>query len=270
MIILIFIIIRNRLFVPLFRNRYVFIFMLVCLLTGTALTSFAQENPVSTRAIPTPVGTSKIWGQIDGIGIEGMVQGPATEVAPLQVACVFEYTEGDIFTSPALPAELNGMVHLDNALNGLITEIRRSGKFSGHAFETLLITPPTGTISADKLLLIGLGDRYAFTPDLMKEVGVVSMREALRMGVSHYAFAADLKDAGIASPTAMVAGNIVRGAISAYKTQSYLKEKGMGGFTPVTKLTMLAGMNFFEDAGEGIKLAISEFTSASGTSLNSN
>jgi len=85
------------------------------------------------------------------------------------------------------------------------------------------------------------------------------MREALRLGVSHYAVAADLKDAGIASPTAAVAGKIVQGAVSAYQTQSYLKEKGMGSFTPLTKLTLLAGMNFFEDAGEGIKAAIAEF-----------
>ena len=252
-------IIRNRLFVFVSRNTLLYFMVLVCFLSGTALKTFAQTSSASTTVKKTPVNTSKIWGQIDGISIEGMVQGPATEVAPLQVACVFEYVEGDLFTAPALPAEYNGMVHLDKALNGLITEIRRSGKFSGHAFETLLITPPKGAISADRLLLIGLGDRNAFTPDLMKEVGVVSMREALRLGVTHYAFAADVKDGGIESPTALVSANVVRGAISAYKTQSFLKEKGMGSFTPLTKLTLLAGMNFFEDAGEGIKAAISEF-----------
>ena len=253
-------IITNRSFALVSRNTHLFFTVLVCILSCTTVKTFSQESSVNTTVKQTPVGTSKIWGQVDGISIEGMVQGPATEVAPLQIACVFEYTEGDIFTSPpALPAALNGMVHLDKALNGLITEIRKSGKFSGHAFETLLITPPKGTISADRLLLIGLGDRNSFSPDLMKEVGVVSMREALRLGVSHYAVAADLKDAGIASPTAAVAGKIVQGAVSAYQTQSYLKEKGMGSFTPLTKLTLLAGMNFFEDAGEGIKAAIAEF-----------
>jgi hypothetical protein len=215
---------------------------------------------MNTTLIQPSVGTSKIWGQIDGISIEGMVQGPATEVTPLQIACVFEYTEGDIFLSPpALPPELNGMVHLDKALNGLITEIRRTGKFSGHALETLLITPTSGTISASRLLLIGLGNRNSFNPDLMKEVSVVAMREALRLNVDHYAFAADIKDAGIVSPTSVVAFNIVRGAISACRTQHFLKTKGMGGFTPPTKITLLSGMNYFLDSGEGIKAAISEF-----------
>src|ERR1700722_10646275 len=58
--------------------------------------AFAQEL--------TKQGTSKTWGKIDGVAIEGMVEGPSTEATPLQVACVFEYTEGDIFKSPpALP-----------------------------------------------------------------------------------------------------------------------------------------------------------------------
>jgi hypothetical protein len=236
-----------------------YVIALVCVLFGVTIKTFAQTDSVQATKNPTPVGTSKIWGQINGINIEGMVQGPATEVAPLQVACVFEYTEGDIYNSPpALPAASNGMVHLDQALNGLITEIRRTGQFSGHALETLLIIPPKGAISAQKLLLIGLGDRNAFNPDNMKAVGAVSMREALRLGVKHYAIAADIKDAGISSPTALVAGNIVRGAIAAYQTQTYLKTKGMGDFTPLTKLTLLAGMNFFVDAGGGITEAITE------------
>jgi len=238
------------------KNR--FFIVLVCILSSVTVKTFAQTNTTSTTMKPTPVGTSKIWGKVDGINIEAMVQGPATEVASLQVACVFEYTEGDIFNPPALPAELNGMVHLDQALHGLITEIRRSGQFAGHAFETLLIIPPTGLISAKKLLLIGLGDRNAFNAEIMKEVGVVAMREALRLNINHLAIAADIKDAGIASPTGLVAGNLVRGAISAYRTQSYLQSKGMGSFVPLTRLTLLAGMSFFNDAGEGIKAAILE------------
>ena len=241
--------------------KNLFVMVLVCILSSATVKTFAQKNTTSSTMKPTPVGTSKIWGKVDGINIEAMVQGPATEVASLQVACVFEYTEGDIFNPPALPAELNGMVHLDQALHGLITEIRRTGQFSGHAFETILIVPPTGLISAKKLLLIGLGDRNAFTPDLMKGVGVVAMREALRLGIDHLAIAADIKDGGIASPTGLVAGNLVRGAISGYRTQTYLQSKSMGSFVPLTKLTLLAGMSFFNDAGEGIKAAIVEVQS---------
>ena len=69
----------------------------------------------------------------------------------MQIVCLFEYTEGDIFNPPALPKELNGMVHVDEALHGLITELRKSRKFSGYRYETLLIDPPANTIPAKKL-----------------------------------------------------------------------------------------------------------------------
>jgi hypothetical protein len=205
-------------------------------------------------------GTSKIWGKIDGVAIEGMVEGPSTESTPLQVACVFEYTEGDIFKSPpALPPAANGMVHLDEALGGIITDIRKTGKFTGHAYETILITPPPGKILAKRLLLIGLGDRTKFTPEMMIGVASVAMREALRLGVSSYALASDLKDGGIDSPTAVVAGYEVTGSFEAYRTQAYLKSKKMANYTPLTKVTFLAGQAFFTTAGEGIEQAIATF-----------
>jgi hypothetical protein len=208
----------------------------------------------------TPVGTSKIWGTVDHIAIEGLVEGPSTAKAPLQVACVFEYTEGDIYNSPpALPPAVNGMVHLDEAFKGLITDIRKSGKFKGHAFETILITPPAGTISAKKLLIIGLGDRNSFKPGMMADVGSVALREALKLGVTYFAFASDLKDGGIDSPTADVADDITKGVIQAYRTEEYLKGKGMATYKPLEKVILLAGPSFFITAGEGIKAAIATY-----------
>jgi hypothetical protein len=217
-------------------------------ITGT--TAFAQQT--------TAIGTAKIWGTVDGVSIEGVVQGPSAQVSDLQVACVFEYTEGDIFNSPpALPAALNGLVHLDHDMKGLLTEIRKSGKFLGHANETLLITPPKGTIGGKRLLLIGLGDRNKFAPELMTGVGSVAMREALKLGVNNFSFASDLKDAGIDSPTALVAGNVVKGIFEAYRTQVWLKDKQMATVKPISKVILLAGPAFFTTAGEGIQEAIS-------------
>lgn len=216
--------------------------------TGTP--AFAQAT--------TAIGTAKVWGTVDGVAIEGVVQGPSAQVSDLQVACVFEYTEGDIFNSPpALPPALNGLVHLDQDMKGLLTEIRKSGKFLGHANETLLITPPKGTIGGKHLLLIGLGDRNKFNADLMTGVGSVAMREALKLGVNNFSFASDLKDAGIDSPTALVAGNVVRGIFGAYRAQLWLKEKQMVQVKPISKVILLAGPAFFTTAGEGIQEAIS-------------
>lgn len=242
------------------RIAILFLFTLFC---GVGR-SQAQQAPATGQV--AAVGTTKVWGQVDGIAFEGLVQGPAAAEAPLQVACVFEYTEGDIFNSPpALPAALNGLVHLDHALNGLLTELRKTGRFSGHALETIVITPPAGTLKAGKLLLIGLGDRNSFNAALMTQVGSVALREALNLGVDHFAFASDLKDAGIDSPTALVAGNVTRGIITAYRTEAFLRQKQMASYKPIVKVTLLAGPAFFATAGEGIRDALASFPDRSGT-----
>ncbi|TWR29631.1 peptidase M17 [Mucilaginibacter pallidiroseus] len=202
----------------------------------------------------TPINTYNVLGNASGLTIAAKVQSPSAQATPLQIICVFEYTEGDIFNSPpALPRNLNGMVHVDEALKGLITDLRQSGKFAGHAFETLLITPADNSIPAKKLLLIGLGDRKNFNPDLMTEVGRIGMREALRLGVNSYSHASDLKDAGIDSPTGTVAVNVVKGALDAYETEKYLQSKAMAKAPTVKQVTLLAGPAFFTPSGDAVK-----------------
>ncbi len=217
----------------------------------------AQAGTLAQKKVA--IGTSTLWGAIDGLSIEGLVQGPSAAVSDLQVACVFEYTEGDIFISPpALPAALNGLVHLDEALQGILTEIRKSGKFNGHTLETILLTPTqSNNLGSKQLLLIGLGKREKFNAELMKDVAHVAMREALRLGVSNFSFASDLKDAGVDSPTALIAENVVLGSIDAFRTQRWLAERNMDQTPVLNKITLLAGPAFFETAGEGIKKAIS-------------
>ena len=230
---------------------------LIIAVLAFSASGFAQTTTTAASKT-TAIGTSRNWGTVDGISMIGLVQGPSSADTQLQVACVFEYTDGDIFNAPALPASLNGLVHLDEALKGELTNIRKSGQFQGHSLETLLITPSAGSMSAKKLLLIGLGDRNKFTPDLMTYVGEVAAREALRLGVTHFAFASDLKDAGIDSPTALVAGNVVRGIVHANRSENYLKEHKLSTTKKIEKVYLLAGPLFFETAGDGISEAIAE------------
>jgi hypothetical protein len=107
-------------------------------------------------------------------------------------------------------------------------------------------------------LLIGLGDRNNFDAELMKKVGSVAMREALRLKVQTLSFASDIKDAGIDSPTALVAGNVVLGAFEAYRAQAYLNAQHVSEKMAVKKLILLAGPSFFTVAGSGIKEAIDQ------------
>ena len=89
---------------------------------------FISVSPSLKAADSLPaLGTVSQLGRVYGVEIETAVQSPSAQKTPLQVVCLFEYTEGDIFNSPpALPKALNGMVHVDEALNGLITDLRKA------------------------------------------------------------------------------------------------------------------------------------------------
>lgn len=216
---------------------------------ATAFLTFATPRAAAEGTPPklAAIGTEAKVGRVDGLTVKVRVQAPSTQQTPLQVACVFEYVEGDIVNPPALPAAVNGMFHLDQSLHGLVTDLRKSGKFGGHSLETLLIVPPKGTIGAERLLLVGLGDRKQFTPGLMHRVGEVEMREALRLGVSDFSHASDLKDAGVDSPIAAVADAVIEGNLSALRTQRYLSDKGLAPVPQISSLTLLAGPAFFAD-----------------------
>ena len=224
-------------------------------IVAAALSLFMLAGQAQDKPHIEPVGLHKIFGKLHGINIEGMVQSPSAEVTPLQFICVFEYQEGDITSPSALPAAANGLYHVDKQLNGLFTDLRKSGKFSGHSLETLLINPPKGSIGAKRLMLIGLGSRAKFTPDEMIEVGKLEVREALRLGVTSYAHASDLKDGGLDSPTALIINNVLKGTMTGYETELYLESKKAATVKPIVKITMLAGQPFFDPSG----VAISEF-----------
>ncbi|PUZ23426.1 peptidase M17 [Chitinophaga parva] len=230
------------------------------LITFATTVGFAQQSTDTGTKQAIAAGTSKTWGTIDGVKFTGLVQGPSTATADLQVICVFEYTEGDIFKSPpALPAASNGLIHLDEALKGRLTELRKSQQFDGHFLETFYLDLPKGTIPGKKLLLIGLGNRADFNENIMIAVGRIATREALKLGVRDFAFASDLKDAGVDSKTALVAANVVKGMINEYRTQQLLQSQGMTKFKPLKEIYLLAGAAFFDAAGGGIKDALATF-----------
>lgn len=227
------------------RTLILTVIFLIPIFAGAVISQNSKNLPA--------LGTRELLGKLDGIDIEVIVQSPSAQDTPLQIVCLFEYTEGDIFKSPpALPKELNGMLHVDEAFHGLITDLRKTNKFEGSFLETLLIIPPANSIPAKKLLLIGLGNRNDFKPEMMRMIGVTGMREALRLGVTSYSHASDLKDAGISSPTADVAGYVIQGAIEAYRTQMYLKKQNADDTLSVAKVALLSGPSYFEDSKSGI------------------
>src|SRR5947209_17060450 len=110
------------------------------------------------------------------------MEGPYTADVPLQVVCYFKYTPQGAKKMSGAPVEL------DKRLGGVIASLRERGEFAGDRLETLLIIPPKDAIKAKALLLVGLGDEDALSLKLMEAVGRVSLREAVRPGISRVAF----------------------------------------------------------------------------------
>lgn len=93
---------------------------------------------------------------------------------------------------------------------------------------------------------------------MMTGIGQIAVRESLKLGVTSFSFASDLKDGGIDSPTAEVAIDEVKGMFTEYRTQAWLKHKNMAKYKSLSKVILLAGPAFFTTAGGGIKEAITE------------
>src|SRR5215211_7892960 len=93
-----------------------------------------------------------------GLAITVRMQGPYDADVPLQIVCYFKHrAEGD--KTSGAPVEL------DKRLGGAIAALRNRGEFVGDELETLLLTPPEGTIKPKLLLLVGLGDEESLSLD---------------------------------------------------------------------------------------------------------
>ena len=185
--------------------------------------------------------------------IKVRMEGPYTADVPLQIVCYFKYTPEGVKKMSGAPVEL------DKQLGGIIGSLRERGDFVGDQLETLLITPPQGSIKAKALLLVGLGDENSLSLKLMEAVGKVSLREAARLGVSHVAFAPLIRDQGNSKfTTGDVETAAVRGMLLAYDTEKRLRKEGLSKDCVLEQWNVEAGPAYFDETVTGIKQAVAE------------
>jgi hypothetical protein len=178
-----------------------------------------------------------------------LAQSPADTTAELQVVCLFR-------SSPE--NTLHGSLsEVNEKLQGLLDRIRKPELFRGELGETLLLTPPKGSLGARKLLLIGLGDSQNFSPQRMQLVGEVLYAEATRLGVAQPFFAPTILDGGIAKfTTGDVAEQVIVGVLRAASTDRLLREASALSGPVVTTLTYLAGEKNVSSTRQGVEKAI--------------
>jgi hypothetical protein len=181
------------------------------------------------------------------------MEGPYTADVPLQVVCYFMYTPEGAKKMGGAPVEL------DKRLGGVIASLRERGEFVGDQLETILITPPAGTIKAKALLLVGLGDEDALSLKLMEAVGRVSLREAARLGASQVAFAPLIRDQGNSKlGTGEVETAVVRGMLLAYDTEKRLQKEKLAKEFTFEQWNVEAGPAYFDETVTGVQKAIEE------------
>lgn len=228
--------------------RSLALFSLAISMAGLVLAGPVPALPhaggVSTQAKPTEIQIGK-----GPLPIRILVQSPADTATDLQVICLFQ-------SSP--PNTLHGsLIEINEKLKGLLDRVRKPSMFRGDLGETILISPPPGTLNARKLLVIGLGDSQTFTPQRMEFVGSILYRESNRLGVAHPFFAPTILDGGVKKfGTGQVSELVVSGFLRAARTERALSDAGASQGQAIRDLTFLAGPTHASDTQQGIEKAV--------------
>ncbi|WP_327128811.1 M17 family peptidase N-terminal domain-containing protein [Streptomyces sp. NBC_01727] len=212
---------------------------------GAEATQPAKEQSGATQetAFPSPHGLPITVKEI----------GPTQAMVDLQVVTLFNQASKQAFSE--------SMVELNDSLGGFVSAVRDSGQFQANALETLLITPPPGSIGARRLLIVGLGDSSQASLDLMKKVGAVVAREAVRERATSVAFAPTLRDQSFNKlDTGEVGAAVVEGAIPAYDTELRLQQQALDGCFAIKHLYYEAGAAYYSDVVQKVAPAVKEAT----------
>lgn len=184
--------------------------------------------------------------------------GPADEAADLQIICILKHAAaGDPY--------IEAMDALNKKLGGLISNLRDHDEFAGDAGETLLLTPPPGSIAARQLLLIGVGPERELSLDMLKRVGRIAAREAVRIHAAHVAFAPTLRDQGSMRIDVAEGGSaVVEQWVLAYDTEKRLAEEKLAPAADVESFTIEAGPKYFDAVSKAADAAIEGATAQLG------
>ena len=109
---------------------------------------------------------------------------------------------------------------LDQAANGLLRNLAKSGELTGKTLEMTLIHAPAG-LKAARLLLVGAGKREQFTSATLRKIGGAALRYLKARSVKQFAFLIREDNA-----TEEFTQSVVEGALAAnFESDKYKTEK---------------------------------------------
>jgi hypothetical protein len=185
-----------------------------------------------------------------GVTVTVKMIGPVTQTTDLQIICLLKH-------NPAGDHYIEAMQNFNDKLGGVLSSLRERGEFVGEPGETLLLIPPAGSITPRKVLLIGVGEEAALTPDRLRFAGTIAARESVRLGASHVSFAPTLRDQG-SSRVDVGEGDaaVAESFLLAYDTELRLQEQGLAPGAKINELVIEAGPQYFAGAVEKVGAAV--------------
>jgi len=203
-----------------------------------------------------------------GITLSIKMVGPYMEPADLQIICLFKHkSSGDTYQGAAKET--------DEKLGGMLSTLRSRREFVGESGETILFSPPKGSIPAKRFMVIGLGEEKDLSLDTLRIVGRIAAREAVRLKAKHVAWAPVIRDEG---NTAIDVGEGDRAfaeqMLAAYDTEKRLQRQGLAPNFNIESVVIEVGPAFFDSAvkqvGEGLESITAELQKRDATPYASN
>ena len=218
-----------------------------CLILALGSVAMAASQPPKEHVFETkPLG----------IQVSVKMTGPYAEPADLQIICLLRHkAAGDTYQGAAKDT--------DEHLSGILSALRNRGEFVGELGETILFTPPKGSIPAKRFMVIGLGEEKDLSLDSLRLVGRVAAREAVRLRAKHVAWAPVIRDEGNSTIDVGEGDRaFVEQMIFAYDTERRFQAQGLEPSFAIDSLVIEAGPTYFDGAvervGDGISTAAAE------------
>jgi len=203
------------------------------------------QTPQSTLAVGTRLSVPN-----NILPVDVLVQGPTQSPGDLQIICLFR--------SDPENKLLASLASMDQQLGGVLTQVRTHGLFRGDLGETMLLTPKPGVIAAQRLLIIGLGDRTTFTPQREELVGEIAYAESERLGVVAPTFAPTVIDGGFTgTDTGTIGSDFMKGFLRGRAIAAALYTAHAGPSPKVSRVTFLAGPAHALDTQKGLDSVLS-------------
>ncbi len=128
----------------------------------------------------------------------------------------------NLFEGEKIPGGATGAV--DAAIGGAVAAAIRDGDFQGKWGETLLLRPGRG-LASPRLMVVGLGKKEKFTPDLVRQSALPAMRVAKKLKLKTVASVIHGAGAGGLEPRTAARFAALGTALSGYEYDRYKSEK---------------------------------------------